>query len=192
MPLEHPTLPWFAELGLEWYALPAVSEIALDLGGVHYRCLPFNGFYMVTEIGARNLSDPGRYNLLPVVAERMGLDTKTSTTLWKDRAMVELSAAVLHSFQKRRVRMLDHHAACDYFLQFEKQELAAGRPVYGDWSWLVPPMSGSASPLWFRNDFQNQVMKPMYGYQHPPWHGDAPPPAHEGPIPPCPFKGRLR
>jgi nitric-oxide synthase len=55
VPIEHPDHPWFAELGLRWYALPAVSELALDVGGVVHRCVPFNGFYMVTEIGARNL-----------------------------------------------------------------------------------------------------------------------------------------
>ena len=89
--------------------------------------------------------------------------------------------------------MLDHHAMSEYFLQFEKQELAAGRCVYGDWSWLVPPLSGSASPLWWRNDLENVIYKPMYGYQRAPWEGDAPPPAHEGPVPPCPhLRGRLR
>lgn len=186
VPIEHPSYPWFADLALEWYAIPAVSEIALDLGGVQYRCAPFNGFYMVTEIGARNFSDVTRFNLLPVVAEKMGLDTSSSSTLWKDRALVELNVAVMHSFQKRRVRMLDHHAVCDYFLQFEKQEKAAGREVYADWSWLVPPMSGSTSPIFFRSDLRNVVYKPMYGYQAPPWQPDMPPPAHEGPIPPCP------
>jgi hypothetical protein len=44
--------------------------------------------------------------------------------------------------------------------------------------------------MWFRADLQNVVYKPMYGYQHPPWQGDAPPPAHEGPIPPCPHRAR--
>jgi nitric-oxide synthase, bacterial len=191
IPLEHPTFPWFAELGLEWYALPAVSEIALDLGGIAYRCTPFNGFYMVTEIGARNLSDDDRYNQLPLVAARMGLDTSSPSTLWKDRAMVELNVAVLHSFQKRQVRMLDHHSVCDYFLQFEKQELAAGRKVHGDWSWLVPPLSGSLSPIWDRADLQNVIYKPMYGYQANAWKADEPVPAHEGPIPPCPhLRGR--
>jgi len=31
----------------------------------------------------------------------MGLDTKNPTTLWKDRALVELNLAVLYSFQVR-------------------------------------------------------------------------------------------
>lgn len=29
----------------------------------------------------------------------MGLDTRTSTSLWKDKAMIEANLAVLHSFQ---------------------------------------------------------------------------------------------
>jgi len=33
------------------------------------------------------------------VAKKMGLDTSSPTTLWKDRAVLELNAAVLHSFQ---------------------------------------------------------------------------------------------
>jgi nitric oxide synthase oxygenase domain/subunit len=28
-----------------------------------------------------------------------GLDTRTSVTLWKDKALVEINLAVLHSFQ---------------------------------------------------------------------------------------------
>jgi nitric-oxide synthase len=191
VPIEHPHYTWFADLGLQWYALPAVSEIALDLGGVAYRCVPFNGFYMGTEIGARNLSDTNRYNQLPLIAARLGLDTTSSATLWKDRALVELNIAVMHSFQKRRVRILDHHATCDYFLEFERQERIAGRAVYADWSWLVPPMSGSTSPIWLRNDLRNVVYKPMYGYQAHAWKPDGPPPDHEGPIPPCPhLRGR--
>ena len=34
-----------------------------------------------------------------VVAKRMGLDTRMNTSLWKDRAVVELTAAVIYSFQ---------------------------------------------------------------------------------------------
>lgn len=29
----------------------------------------------------------------------MGLDTRTSTSLWKDKAMIEANVAVLYSFQ---------------------------------------------------------------------------------------------
>ncbi len=188
--IEHPEYPWFRELGLRWYALPAVSELALDLGGVHYRCIPFNGFYMGTEIGGRNFSDEARYDKLPVIADRLGLDRTAEHTLWRDRALVELNIAILYSYRKAGIRMQDHHSMGKYFLEFEAAEKRAGREVYGDWSWLVPPVSGSQSPLFFRDDLKNMVLKPMYGYQHKPWVGDLPPPDHEGPVPPCPFHPR--
>ncbi|MEZ4322334.1 MAG: nitric oxide synthase oxygenase [Myxococcota bacterium] len=187
--IEHPDLPWFAELGLRWYVLPAVSELVLDSGGVQYRCVPFNGFYMVTEIGARNFSDESRYDLLPVIADKMGLDRRTTATLWKDRALVELNVAVMHSFQKKKVRMQDHHAMSTYFEKFEEQETACKRPVYADWSWLVPPMSGSTSSIFLRDDLQNVVLKPMYAYQKKAWEEDRDP-DHEGPVPPCPYHRR--
>lgn len=37
-------------------------------------------------------------NLQPI-AEKMGLDTKKSSSLWKDRALVEINIAVLYSYQ---------------------------------------------------------------------------------------------
>ncbi len=90
------------------------------------------------------------------------------------------------------MRILDHHTATDYFLQFERQELAAGREVYGEGSWLVPPLLGSTSPLWLRSDLRNIVQKPMYGDPAHAWKPDAPPPEHKGPVPPsCPhLRGR--
>lgn len=54
-----------AALGLEWYALPAVSNMYFDCGGVVYPACGFNGWYMSTEI-MRDLTDFGRYNLLKV------------------------------------------------------------------------------------------------------------------------------
>lgn len=59
-------LAWFAELGLRWYALPAVSNMLLEIGGLEFPAAPFNGWYMSSEIGTRNLCDSHRYNLLPV------------------------------------------------------------------------------------------------------------------------------
>ncbi len=188
--MTHPEYPWFAELGLRWYAVPAVAEMALDLGGVQYRAIPFNGFYMGTEIGGRNFSDTDRYDMLPAIADRLGLDRSHVATLWRDRALVELNLAVLHSFRKAGVRIQDHHSMSQYFLEFEKAETEVGRKVYGDWSWLVPPVSGSCSALFFRDDLQNKVLKPMYAYQAKPWVEDGPPPDHEGPVPPCPFQAR--
>ena len=61
----HPEFGWFAELGLRWYAVPVISDMYLEIGGVCYPAAPFNGWYMCTEIGSRDLGDTGRYDQLP-------------------------------------------------------------------------------------------------------------------------------
>ncbi|MBX9388099.1 nitric oxide synthase oxygenase [Streptomonospora nanhaiensis] len=148
--ITHPRLAWFAELGLRWHAVPAVSHLALEVGGVCYPSAPQNGWYMVTEIGARNLGDTGRYDLLPEVARRLGLDTAAEDSLWRDRALVELNVAVLHSFRRAGVTMADHHTEARRFLTHIEREERAGRAVPADWSWLVPPISGSATAVFHR------------------------------------------
>ncbi|WP_078908633.1 nitric oxide synthase oxygenase [Streptomyces vietnamensis] len=150
VPLRHPDHGWFAELGLRWYAVPAISDMTLEIGGVRYPAAPFNGWYMGTEIGARNLADAERYDLLPVVADRLGLDRSSERTLWRDRALVELNVAVLHSFQRAGVTMADHHTESERFLRHIAQESRHGRPVPADWSWIVPPVSGSTTPVFHR------------------------------------------
>lgn len=45
-------------------------------GGIRYSAAPFNGWYMGTEIGARNHVDDNRYNVLPAVAQALGIDTQ--------------------------------------------------------------------------------------------------------------------
>ena len=119
VPLTHPNYAWFADLGLKWHALPVVSNMRLEIGGVSYTAAPFNGWYMGTEIGARNLSDEDRYNMLPQIARDMGLHTGSNRTLWRDRALIELNVAVLHSFQKHGVAMVDHHTASRHFVRHE-------------------------------------------------------------------------
>jgi nitric-oxide synthase len=150
VPLSHPEHPWFAELGLRWHAVPAISNMRLTIGGVHYPLAPFNGWYMGTEIGARDLADADRYNLLPVVAARLGLDTTRESTLWRDRALLELNRAVLWSFEQAGVKMTDHHTESQRFITHLSNEAKAGRPVPADWSWIVPPMSGGITPVFHR------------------------------------------
>ncbi|HEY2672270.1 MAG TPA: nitric oxide synthase oxygenase [Rugosimonospora sp.] len=150
VPLTHPEYRWFTELGLRWHAVPAISNMRLTIGGVHYPLAPFNGWYMGTEIGARNLADPDRYNLLPVIAARLGLDTSTEATLWRDRALVELNRAVLWSYQAAGVRVSDHHTEARRFLAHVERERRAGRRTPADWTWIVPPMSGAATPVFHR------------------------------------------
>jgi len=148
--LSHPNLPWFAELALKWYAVPVVCHTALQIAGAEFPLAPFSGWYMGTEIGSRNLGDEARYNLLPVVARHMGLDLSTPTSLWKDRALIELNTAVLHSFAAAGYRIVDHHTASREFIRFCDMEEQAGRPVSAQWEWIVPPLSSSATPVFHR------------------------------------------
>ncbi|MBO1415189.1 nitric oxide synthase oxygenase [Streptomyces sp. FH025] len=150
VPLSHPEHGWFAQLGLRWYAVPAISDMTLEIGGVRYPTAPFNGWYMGTEIGARNLADADRYDLLGTVAERLGLDTSSERTLWRDRALVELNVAVLHSFQEAGVTIADHHTESERFLKHVARERRLGRPTPADWSWIVPPVSGGLTPVYHR------------------------------------------
>ena len=150
VPITHPEFSWFAELGLRWHALPMVCNLGLRAGGLFYPAAPFNGWYMSTEIAARNLADVDRYDQLPAIARRMGLNTRSSISLWRDRALVELNVAVLHSFKAAGVRMVDHHSASAQFMTHLDRERDQGRSTPGDWSWLVPPVSGSTSPVFHR------------------------------------------
>jgi nitric-oxide synthase len=161
VPLIHPEFSWFAELGLRWYAVPAIANMRLVIGGVHYPLAPFNGWYMGTEIGARNLADEDRYHMLPVVAARMGLDTSRESTLWRDQALVELNRAVLWSFERAGVRMSDHHTESARFLKHLDNEAKAGRPVPADWSWIVPPMSGALTPVYHRY-YEEADLRPAF------------------------------
>ncbi|MCR6483598.1 nitric oxide synthase oxygenase [Amycolatopsis sp. OK19-0408] len=150
VPLTHPDHRWFAGLGLRWHAVPAISNMPLEIGGVTYPAAPFNGWYLGTEIGARNLADEQRYDLLPVIAELMGLDTASERTLWRDRALVELTLAVQHSFDAAGVTMADHHTESRRFLSHLDREERAGRRCPADWSWLVPPLSGGQTAVFHR------------------------------------------
>ncbi|MBT2508380.1 nitric oxide synthase oxygenase [Streptomyces sp. ISL-98] len=163
--LHHPDDDWAAEWGLRWHAVPAISCMCLEIGGIHYPAAPFNGWYMGTEIGARNLADTDRYNLLPRIAERLGLDTSSDRSLWKDRALVELNRAVLHSFDRAGVTITDHHAESLRFLAHLEREQARGRRVGADWAWIVPPISGAATPV-FHRTYDATERSPAYVH-HP-------------------------
>ncbi|MEW2121511.1 nitric oxide synthase oxygenase [Streptomyces sp. NPDC005474] len=150
VPIVHPALDWFADLGLRWYAVPAISHMRLRIGGLSYPAAPFNGWYMGTEIGVRNLCDTDRYDVLPEVGRRLGLDTSSDRTLWRDQALVEVNRAVLHSFDSAGVTLSDHHTESERFLKHLAREELAGRSCPADWSWIVPPMSGALTPVFHR------------------------------------------
>ena len=74
--------------------MPILADMALKIGGVVYPFAPFNGHYLGTEIAARNLTDPDRYNALKPWAEACGISTKAKRALWQDEALVRLNQAL--------------------------------------------------------------------------------------------------
>ncbi|WP_010273701.1 nitric oxide synthase oxygenase [Paenibacillus senegalensis] len=164
--ITHPVKRELDALNLRWYGVPFISDMRMVIGGLQYTAAPFNGWYMVTEIAARNLADEQRYNVLPLVAEAIGLDTSSNHTFWKDKALVELNEAVYHSFREHKVSIVDHHTAAEQFAIFERQEEEQGREVNGRWSWLIPPLSPATTAVWHKA-YQERKVSPNYEYQEP-------------------------
>jgi nitric-oxide synthase, bacterial len=161
VPIEHPTLPGLANLGLRWYGFPSVSDMALTIGGIVYPFAPFTGWYVAPEISARDFTDSYRYNLLPDIAASLGLNTEDPRSLWKDRAMIELTAAVLWSFERAGLRIDDHHAATERFHRWTQAERRRGHAIDAEWAWVVPPISASATPV-FHESYSSEHRLPNF------------------------------
>lgn len=183
VPISHPEYAWLEGMQIQWYSVPVISDMRLEIGGLDFTCAPFNGWYMLTEIAVRNLADSHRYNLIPQMAEKMGLDTKHPRTLWKDKALLVLQEAVLYSFQEKGVTLVDHHTASEQFLDFCKVEEFRGRKVQAEWSWIVPPSAGSTMGV-FHKDWENQILSPNFFYQEQPRQINS---RKEERAPGCPF-----
>ncbi|MBW8805941.1 MAG: nitric oxide synthase oxygenase [Catenulisporales bacterium] len=95
-------------------------------------------------------ADADRYDLLPTVAANLGLDTGSDRTLWRDRALVELNLAVLHSYEQAGVTIADHHTESHRFLTHLDKEARAGRGCPAEWSWIVPPLSSGSTAVFHR------------------------------------------
>ncbi|EQB78374.1 nitric oxide synthase, inducible [Camelus ferus] len=134
VPMEHPKYEWFRELELKWYALPAVANMLLEVGGLEFPGCPFNGWYMGTEIGVRDFCDVQRYNIL----------------------------------EKQNVTIMDHHSAAESFMKYMQNEYRSRGGCPADWVWLVPPISGSITPV-FHQEMLNYVLSPFYYYQVEAW-----------------------
>jgi nitric-oxide synthase, bacterial len=148
--LTHPQYPWFAELGLRWHALPVISNMRLHIGGVDYSCAPFSGFYLGDEIATRNLGGEDRYDQLPVVAARLGLDPTDQASMWREHAALVLNQAVLHSFREAGVSITDGYTESKKFVQFAAREEAAARAVHADWTWVNGHFGHSLGPAFHR------------------------------------------
>jgi nitric oxide synthase oxygenase domain/subunit/ferredoxin-NADP reductase/flavodoxin len=159
VPIRHPQYPKLADLNIKWHAIPALSSFTCDIGGIQYPCSPFNGWYLDTEIACRNLCDIQRYNLLPVMAKVMGLNINGDCSeLVRDRAFVEMNAAVLWSFDKERITIIDHYTASESFVRHHKKEMETRGFIPSDWIWLTPPIGGSANQV-FHQEMVNFFIK---------------------------------
>lgn len=165
--IEHPTISGFKEIGMRWYAIPAISNFAITIGGINYGCVPFNGWYMDTEI-MRNFLDDYRYNKIEEIAKVLNLDTSSEQTLWRDRVALELNIAILHSFQKAGVTIVDHQTASRQFLTHDLREKKAGRECPGDWGWVVPAAGGSTCPVW-HHQMRDFYLEPAYHHATDRW-----------------------
>ncbi|XP_019609536.1 nitric oxide synthase 1 isoform X2 [Rhinolophus sinicus] len=169
VPIRHPKFEWFKDLGLKWYGLPAVANMLLEIGGLEFSACPFSGWYMGTEIGVRDYCDNSRYNILEEVAKKMNLDMRKTSSLWKDQALVEINIAVLYSFQSDKVTIVDHHSATESFIKHMENEYRCRGGCPADWVWIVPPMSGSITPV-FHQEMLNYRLTPSFEYQPDPWN----------------------
>lgn len=165
--IEHPAIPEFKSLGFRWYAVPAITNFSMHVGGITYACIPFNGWYMGTEI-MRDFLDEYRYNKMEDIAKVLKLDTSSEQTLWRDRVALELNVAILYSFQKAKVTMVDHQSASRQFLAHDLREKKAGRECPGDWGWVVPPSGGSACPVW-HHQMRDFYLEPAYHHAADRW-----------------------
>ncbi|MFD6563019.1 nitric oxide synthase oxygenase [Micromonospora profundi] len=147
VPIHHPQHRWIDELGLRWPAVPVISHMLLSIGGVQYPA-PFNGFFMASEIAARNLADADRYDQLPAVIN--GLQLHEDDRLRQDKALLVLQEAVLYSYSRAGVTITDHHRESEHFARFVRREEAAGRVVVGDWTWLNSYPMTPQDPSWRR------------------------------------------
>eukprot|EP00884_Botryococcus_braunii_P012045 jgi/Botrbrau1/20841/Bobra.0156s0066.1 len=166
--LRHPTCREFTDLKLQWYGAPAVSNTEMSLGGLLYTAVPFQGWYACTEI-VQNLTSPERYDLAPTIAVACGWITKGGAALWRDRVMVEVAVAVMHSFREDGLGIVDHHTLLHTFYKWYQKELKERGYVTGNWKWIVPPMAGTQTACYYGlNQMVEYTLKPGY-WRAPGW-----------------------
>uniref|UniRef100_P29475-2 Isoform 2 of Nitric oxide synthase 1 n=1 Tax=Homo sapiens TaxID=9606 RepID=P29475-2 len=115
------------------------------------------------------LGDPANVQFTEEVAKKMNLDMRKTSSLWKDQALVEINIAVLYSFQSDKVTIVDHHSATESFIKHMENEYRCRGGCPADWVWIVPPMSGSITPV-FHQEMLNYRLTPSFEYQPDPWN----------------------
>ena len=168
VPIRHPTNQAINSFELEWLGLPFVAGMMFEVGGLQFPAAPFSGWYTGAEIATRDFLDIQRYNLLEPLGQAMGLDINNNSSLWKDKVSLELNVAVLASYQKTGVSIVDHHTQSDQFISHMKAEYKDRGGCPADWVWIIPPQGGSLTTT-YHQEMANYHLSPSYEYQDKPW-----------------------
>jgi nitric oxide synthase oxygenase domain/subunit/hemoglobin-like flavoprotein len=157
--IEHPSRPEVAGLGYKWTTVPAITNFKMNLGGVVYANIPFNGWFVSTEV-VRNLME--RYDAGPRMAEILGLDTKTNP-MWQQLAFCEWELAVLHSFKINGFTMVDPMTVGKSFCTHVRREREDfGRECPAQWSW-IGGLTGTTNDTWHM-EMRDFLLLPQYDY----------------------------
>ncbi|KAL3939565.1 MAG: hypothetical protein SGBAC_005733 [Bacillariaceae sp.] len=159
--ITHPEFHLFELLGLRCYSMPCVSNMGIEIGGVHYQTACFSRWYQATEIG-RQFLDPDRYNLVESVAVACDIPQRSDNGLWRDAAQTELHKAILYSFQEQSIPCVDHYKASQNFVKYydHDQALFEHGKCPADKISLVPPAGSSMTDGYHRKGMINHVEKP--------------------------------
>lgn len=68
------------------------------------------------------------------------------------------------SQQSDKVTIVDHHSATESFIKHMENEYRCRGGCPADWVWIVPPMSGSITPV-FHQEMLNYRLTPSFEYQ---------------------------
>lgn len=60
---------------------------------------------------------------------------RTILNVWKDDVQLQVHRAILHSFAKHSVSIVDHHTASNSFKEFYKEEIKQRGKCSADWIW---------------------------------------------------------
>ena len=94
----------------------------------------------------------------------MGLDSTNNMTLWKDRVALELNIAILHSFAKAGVAIVDQHSSTEQFMVHMNNEMRSRGGCPTDWIWVNPSQSGSLCPI-YHQEMLHYHLSPSYKKQ---------------------------
>ncbi len=108
---------------LRWCAVPTITNMNMSIAGIDFTCCPFNGWFLDLEI-TRNLFD--RYDavesMLPCFPDLLKRKENNDSS-YVDACFLELNRAVLHSFQKERMSMVDRATLSKQFKTHCAREL---------------------------------------------------------------------